>query len=251
MDDKKVEQLANLLEQLNQGTITDELRQEALQMVSNIDPVELSLAEQKLIQDGMQPENLRNLCEVHMEVLSGELDKVKNNISEGHVIDTLVNEHEKLKEFLTNLEDINIAIQRLKSKEGNEDVFKRLVETATLILDAENHHLREENVLFPELEKRGITGPTRIMRMEHDELRLRKRTLKEAARNVNTMDFNAFKSIVDEAAKYIIFNLRDHIYKENHILYPTALERIQGSKIWNDMKERCDQVGYCSFTPEI
>ncbi|NLP33794.1 MAG: DUF438 domain-containing protein [Clostridiales bacterium] len=251
MDDKKVEQLANLLNRLNQGNITDELRQEALQIVSNIDPVELSLAEQKLIQDGMNPEDLRNLCDVHMEVLSDELDKVKNNIDEGHVIDTLINEHEKLKEFLTNLEDINSAIQLMKSKEENTDIFKRLVETSTLIIDAENHHLREENVLFPELEKRGITGPTRIMRMEHDELRLRKKTLKDAALNVETMDFKEFKSVVDEAAKYIIFNLRDHIYKENHILYPTAIERIEGAEIWKDMKERCDKVGYCSFTPGI
>lgn len=251
MDDKKVEQLANLLNRLNQGNITEDLRKEALQLVSNIDPVELSLAEQKLIQDGMKPENLRNLCEVHMEVLSDELDKVKNNISDDHVIDTLLKEHEKIKEFLTVLEDINNELQLMSSKEENPKLIDRLLQTATLILDAENHHLREENVLFPELEKRGITGPTRIMRMEHDELRQRKRTLKDAALNVDAMDFDAFKTIVDQAAKYIIFNLRDHIYKENHILYPTAIERIVGDEIWQDMKERCDKVGYCSFTPGI
>lgn len=249
MDDKKVEQLANLLNRLNQGNITEDLRKEALQLVSHIDPVELSLAEQKLIQDGMKPENLRNLCEVHMEVLSDELDKVKNNISDDHVIDTLLKEHEKIKEFLTVLEDINNELQLMSSKEENPKLI--ILQTATLILDAENHHLREENVLFPELEKRGITGPTRIMRMEHDELRQRKRTLKDAALNVDAMDFDAFKTIVDQAAKYIIFNLRDHIYKENHILYPTAIERIVGDEIWQDMKERCDKVGYCSFTPGI
>jgi len=251
MDNRKVEQLANLLNRLNQGNITEELRKEALQLVSNIDPVELSLAEQKLIQDGMKPENLRNLCDVHMEVLSDELNKVKKNISEGHVIDTLINEHEKIKEFLTELECINNEIQVMQSKEDNPTLIERLLQTALLILDAENHHLREENVLFPELEKRGITGPTRIMRMEHDELRQRKRTLKEAALNVNSMDFKEFKAIVDKAAQYIIFNLRDHIYKENHILYPTAIERIAEDEVWQDMKERCDKVGYCSFTPGI
>jgi DUF438 domain-containing protein len=104
-------------------------------------------------------------------------------------------------------------------------------------------------VLFPEMEKRGITGPTRIMRMEHDALRARKRALREAAENVRDMDFESFKAMVDEAAKYIIFNLRDHIYKENYILYPTALDTIKDEELWNDMKDRCDQVGYCSFTP--
>lgn len=250
MDDKKVESLAYLLNRLNQGKVTPELRKEAMEMVSNIDPIELSLAEQKLIEDGMEPEKLRHLCDVHMEILSDELDKVKNHIFEGHVIDTLIKEHDKIKEFLFDLEDINFGIQLMKSKDENPMVIERLLEIANLILDAENHHLREENVLFPELEKRGITGPPRIMKMEHDSLRLRKRKLKEAALKVDEMDFDLFKAEVDEAAKYIIFNLRDHIYKENHILYPTALDSIADKEVWNDMKVRCDQVGYCSFTPE-
>lgn len=251
MDQNKIDKLADLLNRLNQEGATKELREEALKLVTNIDPVELSLAEQKLIQYGMDPENLRHLCDVHMEVLSDELDKVKAQISTGHVIDTLIAEHNKIKDFLTELEAINFEIQKLNNKEDNPGLMKRLLELAILILDAENHHLREENVLFPELEKREITGPPRIMRMEHDALRLRKRALKEAAENVNELDFNIFKELVDETSKYIVFNLRDHIYKEDHILYPTALERIIGSEIWDDMKIQCDKIGYCSFTPSV
>lgn len=87
------------------------------------------------------------------------------------------------------------------------------------------------------------------MRMEHDDLRARKRTLKEAAKNVQELDFSVFKETVDDNAKYIIFHLRDHIYKENYILYPTALDAIKEKELWEDMKERCHKVGYCSFTP--
>jgi DUF438 domain-containing protein len=87
------------------------------------------------------------------------------------------------------------------------------------------------------------------MRMEHDELRARKRLLKETASKVDSMDFKTYKARVDETAKYIVFNLRDHIYKENYILYPTALDAIQDDELWADMKNRCDKVGYCDFTP--
>ncbi|MCR1899609.1 DUF438 domain-containing protein [Irregularibacter muris] len=251
MDNKRIEKLTTVLERLNTEGVTEELRKEALDIVSNIDPIELSIAEQKLIEGGMDPQNLRHLCDVHMEVLKDELESMKTKIEPGHVIDTLIIEHEKIKEFLTELEEINFKIQKMQSKDEDSEIFKKLLEVAEQILDAENHHKREEDVLFPEMEKRNITGPTRIMRMEHDDLRNRKKVLKDAAENVETMDFELFQSTVDETAKYIIFNLRDHIYKENYILYPTAIDAIQEKELWKDMKNRCDQVGYCGFTPNL
>lgn len=250
MDNKRIEKLSEVLERLNTEEITEELRREALDIVANIDPIELSIAEQRLIERGMQPQELRNLCDIHMEVLKDELYKVKTKIHPGHVLDTLIEEHEKIKEFLTQLEEINFRIQKLRAPGEDKVLLLKLVIVAENLLDAENHHRREEDVLFPELEIRNITGPTRIMRMEHDELRARKRLLKETSESAEEMDFNTFKERVDEAAKYIVFNLRDHIYKENYILYPTALDAIQDKVLWEDMKDRCDKVGYCSFTPK-
>ena len=48
--------------------------------------------------------------------------------------------------------------------------------------------------------------------------------------SLEVLDFNEFKEKVDDTSKYIIFNLRDHIFKENYILYPTAIESIQEKK---------------------
>lgn len=249
MENSRIENLAHILERLNRGGVSEELRGEALELVKGIDPIELSIAEQKLIEKGMNPQNLRHLCDIHMEVLKGELDKVKAAIEPDHVIDTLIAEHERILGFLTQLEKLNSRIQKAESFEESGELISKLAALAENILDAENHHRREENVLFPEMEKRGITGPTRIMRMEHDNLRIRKRKLRETALNAGEMEFSRFKETVDAAAKYIIFNLRDHIYKENHILYPTALDAIEDKEIWDDMKKRCDEIGYCSFTP--
>lgn len=251
MNNKRIEKLSEVLERLNTQGVTEELRKEALDIVSNIDPIELSIAEQRLIEKGMNPQDLRNLCDIHMEVLRDELDKVRTKIQPGHVLDTLIVEHEKIKEFLKQLEEINLKIQKLDTPDEDKVLLSKLVIVAENLLDAENHHKREEDVLFPELEKRNITGPTRIMRMEHDELRSRKRLLKETADKADSMDFSIYKARVDEAAKYIVFNLRDHIYKENYILYPTVLDAIQDKVLWEDMKNRCDKVGYCSFTPAV
>ena len=73
MDKKKIEKLTKVLQKLNNDGVTEDLRKEALDIVSNISPIELSIAEQKLIEKGMNPQDLRHLCDIHMEVLKGEL----------------------------------------------------------------------------------------------------------------------------------------------------------------------------------
>ena len=50
MDNKKIEKLTQVLQRLNQEGVTESLRKEALDIVSNISPIELSIAEQNLIE---------------------------------------------------------------------------------------------------------------------------------------------------------------------------------------------------------
>jgi len=251
MENNKIKNLTEVLQKLNKHGVTEELRQEALEIVSDINPIELSIAEQNLIEEGMKPEDLRHLCDIHMEVLKDELDKIKTKIEPGHVVHTFIAEHDKIIGFLGELEEINSNIQKAESYESILEEIEQLKVVINNILDAESHHKREEEVLFLEMEERKITGPTRIMRMEHDDLRAKKKLLKEIADNSKYLALSDFKVRVDETAKYIIFNLKDHIFKENYILYPSAIEAIQEKEIWQDMKRRCDKLGYCSFTPKI
>jgi Uncharacterized conserved protein len=241
----KIQKLANVLNRINSGEPTDKVREDVQSLLEQIDATELSLAEQKLIEGGMKPEDLRGLCVVHMEMLKDELDKLRASVSPGHPLHTLITEHDSILEFLDSLEKLNASIQSKNKVEAKEvELLKELAES---LISAENHHAREENALFPELEKLGITGPTRIMRMEHVELRAKKKELLSIANEFEAIDTAEFKEKVDETAKYIIFNLRDHIFKENHILYPSSLENIK-EDIWPEIKKKCDEIGYCPFT---
>lgn len=250
MEQKRIEELTSILRKLNTGNISEDLRKEALEVVKNIDPMELSIAEQNLIDEGMNPHDLRHLCDIHMEVLKDELEKIKNKLETGHVVNTLIVEHDKILEFLSMLEDLNNKVQALDKIKGNEEYINKLHFAIDNILDAEKHHKREEDVLFMELEGDGITGPTRIMRMEHDDLRGKKREIKELLNCINYMDFDDFKERLQELTAYLVFNLRDHIFKENTILYPTAIDSINDDSRWDDMRKRCDEIGYCGFTPK-
>ena len=114
--------------------------------------------------------------------------------------------------------------------------------------------------MFPAVESRGVYGPTEIMRMEHKDLRRYKQELIKLAEEfreqsglteASELGFDEIKRRLASVVDFIQLTLRDHIFKENNILYPAALGVIIKAEDWNELKEKCDKIGYCCFTPEV
>lgn len=183
------------------------------------------------------------------ETVSEEAEQIKKTLPAGHVIHTMVCEHEVILKFLDKLESLNNRMQKLGNYPENKEDMTELRHIAEHLVEAEAHHSREENVLFPEMEKSGVFGPPNVMRMEHVELRQHKKELKELAENAGEMGFDEFKKSLDRLASFVINTLREHILKENNILYPMALQVITDGSVWDRMKNECDKIGYCCFTP--
>ncbi len=94
----------------------------------------------------MEPSELRHLCDIHMEILKDELEKLKSNISRGHVLDTLVEEHTKILGLLEELEVVTSKIVKMDKYNKENAEFSKALEIVQCILDAELHHKREEDV---------------------------------------------------------------------------------------------------------
>lgn len=171
------------------------------------------------------------------------------NLESGHIIHTLMAEHDRILGFLKELGRTNQTIQNMVSLDKAKKESKELLDIAKHLIEAESHHQREEEVLFPELEKREILGPPEMMRMEHKELRSKKKELLKIVQNINKTNFNVKR--LNKVVNFIISTLEEHIYKENNILYPMALEVIEEKDIWDKMKTECDKIGYCCFTPQV
>lgn len=246
----KTDKLTEIVSRLNAGEDPASVKEEAQELLASIPPEELPFAEEKLIEAGLSPDALKHLCSVHMGMHNDEAGRIKAGLAPGHVIHTLVSEHEMILGFLDELERVNQAAQKTSSYSSNKDEVKKLTHIAEHLIGAEPHHKREEDVFFPEVEKRGVFGPPQVMRMEHEDLRRRKHDLKELSESAEQMDFNTFKKRLDTISRFIVPTLRDHIFKENNILYPMALQVIQEKNIWDKMKTECDKIGYCCFTPE-
>jgi hypothetical protein len=172
----------------------------------------------------------------------------KPTVPATHPVGIFDAEHKIVLKNLTDLQGILYRLTRAKTYDDISGDVKQLGEIASLLLETESHHKREEEALFPRLEKHGVEGPPRVMRMEHDELRLRKRRLAELVKQAGKIDFKEFVSGVQEAGGYITVHLRGHIYKEDTILYPKALETL-GQEEWQEIEKEFDRIGYCPFTP--
>lgn len=86
------------------------------------------------------------------------------------------------------------------------------------------HHGKEEDVLFPELERRGVPrhgGPVGVMLSEHDVGRGHVPALAEGLARVRRGKQGGASTIVEHARAYRSM-LEAHIQKENVVLFPMA-----------------------------
>ena len=89
------------------------------------------------------------------------------------------------------------------------------------------HHAKEEDVLFEAMIENGMpraNSPIAAMLMEHDQGRAFVRGMEEAARRAMNGEAGQNEAIVENARGYLEL-LREHISKEDEILYPLA-ERV-------------------------
>jgi len=90
------------------------------------------------------------------------------------------------------------------------------------------HHAKEEDLLFPAMEKTGVPrqgGPIGVMLVEHTEGREYVRKMKEASEKYAAGDRTAGLRFAENARQYAAL-LSQHIHKEDNILYPIADARL-------------------------
>jgi len=249
LTENKKKMLKELIKRLHAGESPQEVKEKFKQLLEGINPLEIGKIEQELIKEGIPREEIQSLCDVHLAVFREQLEKQKAEIAPENPVHTLMEEHKILLQLSEKLNTIVNKVQKAKDVSYVSKEISQLKHIAEDLMDAERHYLREENVLFPILEKHGITEPPAIMWTEHNQLREKKKQLYSLVNNYNTIRFQDFKKQLDETAKSLNSILSSHIFKENNILFPMALQVVVEQE-WKDARREFDEIGYCRFTPE-
>ncbi len=241
--------MKKIIAQLHSGTPVSEVKETFKRVLGGIGPLEIAKIEQELIKEGMPRKEIQRLCDVHLAVFREQLEKQKLEVPLGHPISILTEEHKILLQLSKKLNTIVNRIQEESHVGDVADEAKQLKHIVEELLDAEKHYLREENVLFPFLEKHGITEPPAVMWIEHNQIRDTKKQLYSIVKNYSAISFQDFRKQLGETAKSLGNILPSHFFKENNILFPTAL-RVVTDEEWKDIRKEFDEIGYCCFTPQ-
>ena len=247
---QKKKLLKEIIVQLHAGKSPAELKVKFKQVLESTTPEEIAKIEQELVEEGMPREEILSMCDVHLAVFQEQLEaqKPKTPPPAEYSINILMEEHKVLQQHLEKLKGLVDKVAQASSfAEANKEI-DQLQSIADDFMDAEKHYKREENVLFPILEKHGVSEPPAVMWMEHNKLREAKKQFNNLVHDYANMDFKDFRRQVAESARTIITLLGGHLFKENNILFPTAL-RVVTDEEWKEARKEFDAVGYPRFTP--
>jgi hemerythrin-like domain-containing protein len=147
-----------------------------------------------------------------------------------HPTDTLSHEHRRIEAMLDSLDS------RIAAVHGGAPFDRALFETALdFFRDFADgcHHAKEEKLLFPKMAALGMpahTGPIGVMLAEHEQGRAFLRTVRANLDSAGTGSAEALDRALAAAAGYSQL-LRQHIYKEDNILFRMARTMLQPADV--------------------
>ena len=145
-------------------------------------------------------------------------------------INDLKMEHEAVKVTMRILD--KICDDAEKSGEiAHPDHLEQLLAFFKVFVDT-CHHTKEEELLFPALEDVGVSresGPIGVMLKEHQQGREYVAKMKTALARYLDDDPAAARDLIKSARAYTIL-LKQHIDKENNVLFPIAEKNLSDEK---------------------
>ncbi|HYF82106.1 MAG TPA: DUF438 domain-containing protein [Clostridia bacterium] len=237
--------LKELIMELHAGKTVEDVKSRFEELIRGVSASEISEMEQALIMDGMPVEEIQNLCDVHAAVFKGSIEDIhkvqRPEETPGHPVHTFKLENRELEKLIN--ERLKPTLEEFKTTDSKENIFKTL-EIINLLLDIDKHYSRKENLLFPYMEKYGITAPPKVMWGVDDEIRAAIKGVKAMLQSYNG-DKEQIAKDAEEAANRVI----EMIFKEENILFPMVMDTLSEDE-WLVIEDESDEIGYCLVGPQ-
>jgi uncharacterized protein len=244
--------LKYLILQLHAGTTVETVKADLVRLLGQVPYGLVVEVEQELIEDGMPPSEVQRLCHLHSAALEGAVDVSRARTSPpGHPAQVLRRENDALREEAAALDHACDRIAALAAGGAGSGAVLLLQARVRVnaLADVEKHYARKELLLFPYLEKRGITGPPQVMWGKHDEVRALLRGALAALPTAPAADAAACGALVHGALRPLAAAIRDMTGKEDQILLPMCLDALEEEEWW-EIARQSEEIGWCLIEPE-
>ncbi len=218
---RRKETLKEALRQIHAGKPYEEVKQTFAEILQQASAGEIAEIEQALIAEGLPVEDIQYLCDVHVAMFRESLDQqTPAQMMPGHPIYTFNAENELAALQLNECRQLLRKVQDNPTKENMGNLAAALQKLA----EFDRHYERKENLLFPFLEKYEFSGPSAVMWGIHDDIRKAWKRMR-----AQLQDAEADPAAVAEQFIPMENAMREMFYKEERILFPNALERLNDS----------------------
>lgn len=123
---------------------------------------------------------------------------------------------------------------------------KQIREKVEKLREYDKHYLRKENLLFPMLERYGFSGPSSVMWGIHDDIRSGWKNILSLLSAEHKPSAEQAEKLDEEFSK-MENTIREMFYKEDRILFPNALERLNEDD-WKAIYEQESEIGFAFVT---
>lgn len=236
------EQLKTIIKQIHNGLSLEEAKVLFKEQFGTVTTEEITSMEHSLIEEGMDISEVQKLCDVHAAVFDGSISDIHKasdvtNIP-GHPANVLRQENDAIQVLLD---------KEIKPYIGSDDQTSKLMLQIGLerLSEINNHYARKENLLFPGLEKRGVTSIPKVMWGVDNEIR-------SSIKKLYTALMETDVTIIELTAllEHTITRVEDMITKENNILLPLLVDTLSLYD-WILADEGSDEIGYFLEEPKV
>ncbi len=236
--------LKEIIGDLHKGKPVEEVKARFESLIQGVSIAEISEMEGALLGEGMPVEEIQKLCDVHAAVFKGSIEEIhrtkKPEETPGHPIHTFLGENRAIEELITNIK-INLDAYRTDSSKKNA---KSVKEGFELLWEIDKHYLRKENLLFPFMEKYGITAPPKVMWGVDDEIR---EEINDVIKLLKTSEESDRDEILSKAES-TLNRVHEMIYKEENILLPLVVDTLSENE-WLQIQKESKEFGYSLYKP--
>ena len=245
----KKEKLKELLLELHKGKDVKELKIKFKDLLGSINPLEIPLIEQELVREGISLLEIVKMCDIHVELFR-EAVETKGKLGElipGHPLHTLVEENTRIIKDAEALSLYANSLNKVENEKQKESLKTSLVHLVNQLRKVSKHYEKEQMLIFPYLERRGITAVPTVLWRKQDENIIQIRMLQRLI-SQKTDNWNQFAEKISKKAMEVAGLLIDMTFRENNILYPTLKELLSEGE-WVAIKNQERAIGYYMVTP--
>ncbi|MBI2859589.1 MAG: DUF438 domain-containing protein [Chloroflexi bacterium] len=233
--------LRDIIKQLHQGLSAEQAKDRFEKEVGNVSSTEIAEVEQSLINEGLSPEEIKKFCNVHALIFKSALEKGGSpDTFPSHPVYLFKLENREIEKIIEAARAIVQGVNDPRSG-GFAALKQNLSELLKKLKGIETHYERKEQLLFPHLERKGFMGPSKVMWGKDNEVRGLLRTATAGLDKVQNLD--GLTAYFDTALKPMLDEVEGMIFKEDNILFPTAIEKLDPEQ-WVNILTESDDVGY-------